>query len=101
MEVMNDSEMIWHQTISGFPQYEILYCYLVFNGKVQYRCNIISYDEGTKEFTDPRPKGETIDVVRYTLKDKKWILLGAPVEKAPIEIPMTGFQGFRYSKLLW
>lgn len=101
MGAVNEGAMIWNQTISAFPKHEVLYCYLTMNGKIAYRCNIAGYDFGTKEFHDPQPKGETLHVVRRVLSDKRWVLLCGPVEKAPVEIAYKGFQGFRYSQLLW
>lgn len=101
MGAVNEGAMIWNQTISAFPKHEILHCYLCMNGKIAYRLNIAGYDEGTKVFNDPKPTGDGLEIVRRSLGHKKWVLLCAPVELAPTEIPYKGFQGFRYTQDLW
>lgn len=94
MDKLNKVDIPWGQTISSIPKHEVLYCYLVFGGKVQYRLNIMSYEKGTsKEFND----GGIIRVFR----NKNWVNLCAPIIPAPIDIPMRGFQGFRYTEFLF
>jgi len=74
-------------TLSGQPKYEVLYFYLLFDGAIRYRANIIQFrGEATYAF----PKGNTIH-------GKAWVDIGAPVIKFNEPIPMKGFQGFRYT----
>jgi hypothetical protein len=85
------SDSTWYWKMSNVPQQEVLYCYIVIGNRVRWRCNITSFESG----------GEmTFDGGR-TVTTRNWRLLTAPVEKAPFKIPMGGFQGFRYSDLLW
>jgi hypothetical protein len=96
VEYMNVKEdIVWGQTISGIPKVEVPYCYICFGGFVQYRFQIVNYEKNaTKEFND----GGIIRV----FENKNWVNLCAPVVKAPKEkFPQRGFQGFRYTPLLF
>ncbi|HET6991016.1 MAG TPA: hypothetical protein VFJ43_06815 [Bacteroidia bacterium] len=84
----------WGQTIANIPTIDVLWCYIVFNGMVQYRMNIVNFERNaSKEFND----GGIIRV----FNNKNWINLTGPVIKAPREIPWKGFQGFRYTEMLF
>jgi hypothetical protein len=73
-------------TLSGRPKYSVLYFYLLFDGAIRYRANIIQVrGEATYRF----PGG--------TIHGKAWIDTGGPVIKYYKPYPMKGFQGFRYT----
>jgi hypothetical protein len=76
-------------TLSGIPKYEVLYFYLLFDGAIRYRANIIQF------------RGEsTLRVSKNkTIHGKAWVDVGAPVLKLESPISMAGFQGFRYTDL--
>ena len=81
----------WTFNLSGKPKYEVLYFYLLINGAIRYRCNIINY-EGAK----------VVDC--YTGEKKHgrcWVNVSAPVIKLKNHIPMKGFQGFRYTDKIY
>lgn len=86
---MNEVEgYYWTFNLSGKPQFEVLYFYLLIQGAVRYRCNIISY-EGPKEiecYTGEKKFGRC------------WVNVGAPVIKLAEPVTMQGFQGFRYTE---
>ncbi len=85
----------WGNTCgSGVPRLPVAWCYLVFKGAVQYRCDIASFEKNSsKEFND----GGIIRVFR----NKNWIWLQGPVVSAPYNIPQLGFQGFRYTSYIF
>jgi len=75
-------------SLSGKPRYNVLHFYLLFDKQVRYRANIIKVEgESTKVLGPGR-----------TMYGRAWVFVGAPVIKAPHVIPMTGFQGFRYTE---
>ena len=97
MKAMNepDSEMIWYRVMKNLPTIEVLYCYLVYNGKVMWRTNIAGVERNvTKSF--PRPKGGI-----RTFENANMLMLCGPTLKAPGDFPMKGFQGFRYTQQLF
>lgn len=91
MDMVDKHDTItWGQTISNIPKQPVIHCYLVFSGKVQYRLTIIDFEKNvSKEFND----GGLIRV----FNNKNWANLCGPVIAAPFDIPMKGFQGFRYT----
>ena len=86
----------WNFKLTNLPTHEVLYVYLVFEKKVQYRCNLMMYERGkSKSFKDSSDKK-----VRH-FKNTNWVLFTGPVVKPPHEWPQKGFQGFRYSTKLF
>lgn len=90
---MNDRDgYYWIFNLSGQPKYDVLYFYLLFDGAVRYRANIIGF-EG---------KDKTIKCYTGELKyGKIWVQVTAPIIKAIEPVPMKGFQGFRYTEKLF
>ena len=87
----SDDNAYWTCGIPGIPgQYgdmEGHYCYIIAEGKVIYRASILGFGEGGLH---------TFDNGTSHYFKKKVIYLSAPVIKAPPDIKMKGFQGFRY-----
>jgi hypothetical protein len=73
------------------PRIEVLYIYLLVEGKISVRMNIAGYEPG--------------DVRRcWDLAYRKpnyWAVCTAPVSRPDEPIPRRGFQGFRYTEDLW
>lgn len=89
---MNEIESYhWTFNLSGKPKYEVLYFYLLMNGAIRYRANIIGY---TGPETVKCYSGEH----RY---GKVWVNVAAPVIKLNPPITMKGFQGFRYTSEIY
>lgn len=79
---------------SGIPRVVVPYCYLVFSGKVQYRCDIKGYGKNvTQEFNDTG--------ITRVMHNCNLVYIHGPVIAAPHDIPMKGFQGIRYTELLF
>lgn len=89
---MNRTDTVsWRFNLPGRPKYDVLHFYLLLDGLVRFRANIIGYDEA-----------ETVRCYDRTNHfGKCWVNLGPPVVKAPRRIEMKGFQGFRYTEGLW
>lgn len=77
----------WYFSLSGQPKYDIAYIYILFDGAIRYRANIMDY----------MPAGEMM-CASGMLFGKAWARVTAPVVKID-PIPMKGFQGFRYTTL--
>jgi hypothetical protein len=88
------SDHCWSFALSGRPKFDILYLYLLVNGRIRFRSNII-------QFEGPGQKVLWINARGRKIVGKAWVLIGGPVVKAPRIISMTGFQGFRYTGDLW
>lgn len=88
---------VWYFKKKSLPIHDILYVYVIWDKKVQYRTNFGWRERNrTKRFSDGQ-SGE-----HRTFKNTNWIVLVGPAVKAPHEIPMRGFQGFKYvTKELW
>jgi hypothetical protein len=67
------------------------YVYLCIGGRVRYR----SYYAGS---SGPQ---EITFLSGRTMFAKAWVMLAGPHEKAPHEIPLKGFRGFRYCRKLF
>ena len=93
MRHIKEEETLWYHTISSVPKQEVLYAYIVFGGKVQARLTVVDF-----------LKNHTMSFQRNGgiahFPDKNWALLTDPV-KAPSDFFMRGFQGFRYSALIF
>jgi hypothetical protein len=99
MNQMNHIDIIWSNTIANIPKQEILYCYLCYYNKIQYRLNIIDFEKGkTKSFVQSAGVFSEDDNIEREFKNKNWVNLSGPVIKAPVDIHFQGFQGFRYTE---
>ena len=87
-------DWIFYQSMGGKPRYDVLYCYLLINGLLRFRLNIVEIlPGGTMTFRDrPIPQNWTA---------RNWMILGSPVVEPAREMPMRGFQGFRYTQELF
>jgi len=96
LERMNDGDQYkWFQFCgSGIPTIKVEWCYVVWGGKIQYRCDIKEFIANcTGEFSDG-------GVVRE-FGNKNICMLQGPCIPAPYDIPQKGFQGFRYSPFIF
>lgn len=95
-EALRDEDGIWNFLKSNLPTQDVAFVYIVFDGKVQYRTNLVCYQRNIAMSFDDAPDG----IVRE-FPPSNWILLSGPAMRAPYDIPMKGFQGHRYSKMLF
>ena len=87
MSIVDSGQSPWYNAISLIPKQKVVYCYIVFDGKVQLRANIAGFLK----------KGEKGNL----LGNRNCCLLTGPVIKAPMKIEQKGFRGFRYCKQLF
>lgn len=70
----------------------LLYVYLCIGGRVRYRAYFVEA---------VGPKEMTFADGNSPMYAKVWIVMTGPVVRAPYDIPMKGFRGFRYTKTLF
>jgi hypothetical protein len=78
-------------TMPSIPKIGVLHFYLLIDGRVRFRANIVEY-RGPKTLHFSRGR---------TISGKVWVLLCGPVVRAPFKVEMKGFRGFRYTEDLW
>lgn len=94
---MQDEEAIWNFKLTNLPKIDVAFVYIIFDGKIRYRTNLVMYERGvSKTFQDPPYFG----MIREFYK-KNWVLITGPIQKPPYEMPLKGFQGFRYCTKLF
>lgn len=77
--------------MAQLPKTEVLHMYLLIEGQIRVRLNIVEYIAGTEEICWDS-----------TIRQPKWwAVCSGPVAKPPQEIKRRGFQGFRYTEELW
>jgi hypothetical protein len=77
--------------MAQMPKIEVLHMYLLIEGFVRVRLNIVEYVAGTEEIC----WDSTIKQPKY------WAVCSGPVSRPPRRIERRGFQGFRYTGDLW
>lgn len=77
--------------MAQLPKTEVLHMYLLIEGKIRVRLNIVEYVLGTAAICwDSKIR-----------QPKYWALCSGPVSRPPTDILRKGFQGFRYTEDLW
>lgn len=92
----NDKNHIWYRVCKNVPVYDFLYVYTVVDNKVNHRANFIGIEHNVDYRFTKKDGGTKVFIAA------KAIVTCGPVIMAPHEIPMRGFQGFRYiTKILF
>lgn len=83
----------WYHKCKNRPHQDIAWVYVIVENFIMYRMfyggyksvgeKILTWEDGVKEISWPR------------------IILAGPLTKAPTQMPMRGFQGFRYTQKLF
>ncbi len=93
---MNTNEgMIWYRVMKNLPVHDVLYVYTIIDNKIHHRSQFSGLIRN-KTMTFGRPEGGS-----RTFENANAVMMVGPVVMAPHEIPMRGFQGFRYTKTLF
>lgn len=98
IESISEGGFVWFLKIGAVPKYEVLYCYLVVDNKIMYRANICKIQEIQEgaSMVFPGPNG-----TNRIVKGRFWLMLTGPIIKPEEDIEMRGFQGFRYSEMIF
>lgn len=93
---MRKENHIWNFRLTNLPTIDVAWAYLIFDGFIQFRANIVMCERNkSKTFYDGPDKKE-----RH-FPSANWVILSGPVRKAPFDCPQKGFQGFRYTTKLF
>lgn len=93
---MQEEDAIWNFRLKNLPTQDVAYVYLVFDGQLQYRAQLIQYERNVAKEFDDAPDGKV-----RSFPPCNWVLFTGPVVKPPHEWPLKGFQGFRYCTKLF
>lgn len=97
-KVMANEDQTWLQKCKNEPRHPVAYVYIIIANKVEYRLFYAGFEKGAIVLNKPigeAPGDEEVEV------DWNRLVLTGPVQKAPHEIVMRGFQGFRYTHKLF
>lgn len=86
-----DEDQVIYIALSQMPKREVIHLYIVINGRIRVRLNIVEYREGTT--------AECWDGEYRT--PKYWAVCAGPPVKPPERLLLKGFQGIRYTGDLW
>jgi hypothetical protein len=93
---MAKDDALWNFRLTNLPKQDVIYVYLIFDGQIQFRLNLVQYERNvSKSFKDAPDKK-----VR-SFPNANWVILCGPAVKPPHEWPQKGFQGFRYTTKLF
>lgn len=96
LEKMNTVDgMQWWYRCRNLPKIQPAYIYWIVDGKIAVRMDFSEYVRD-KSMSFPRPDGG----VKHFEKTN-WLVCQGPVVFPEYEIPMSGFQGFRYTELIF
>lgn len=97
IERMNQegSSTIWYRVMKNLPTLDFAYVYTIVDNKIWHRSQFAGLIRN-ETMSFPRPEGG-----RRTFENANAVMMSGPVIMAPSHIPMKGFQGFRYTKMLF
>lgn len=91
MQCLNEEESEWLFLKKSLPTQDFLYVYIIWDRKIQLRANLSALERNKSYSWNDTPDGQARE-----FENKNWIVLCGPAVKAPHDIQMKGFQGFRY-----
>lgn len=93
---MRHEDHLWNFKLTNLPTIEVPWAYILFDGFLQFRTNIVMYERNKEKtfYDDPDEKP------RHFPKTN-WIILSGPAIRCPYERELKGFQGFRYTTKLF
>ena len=89
MKAMDTEGWSYWMRLGNRPKHEVLYIYLILGSRIRYRMNFVMYEEGGVFHTND---GRDITA-------KNWLVGCGPLVRGNIK--MKGFQGFRYTQILF
>ncbi len=93
---MKQEDGLWNFKLTNLPKHEVCFVYIVFDGKIQYRCNLVAYERNVSKSFKDAPDNKVRE-----FPNCNWVLLSGPAVKPPHEFIQKGFQGFRYCTQLF
>lgn len=94
--LMAKEDIVWNFKLTNLPKHDVAWVYFVFGGFVQYRLNLVEYERNVSKVFNDAPDGHP-----RSFPACNWVIASGPARPAPFDIPMRGFQGFRYTQKLF
>lgn len=95
LERTDNGDYQWMQFCgSGCPSVKVEFCYLAWDGKIQYRLSVEEYQKKVSG-------GFADGGVMRRFKNRNLVIMTGPCIKASYEIPFKGCQGIRYTEFLF
>lgn len=88
-------DKVWYRVMKNLPKHDVLYVYTIINNKIHHRTQFAGLIRNTT-LSFSRPNGGI-----RTFENANAVMMTGPVVMAPEEITMKGFQGFRYSPVIF
>lgn len=85
----------WYFKIKNLPKVQTQYCYWIVGNKIRYRLEVLEFRRN-ESYSFERPDNQY-----RSFRNSNWIILQGPVTEAPYDMEMRGFQGFRYTELIF
>ena len=89
MKAMDNDGCSYWMRLGNRPKHEVLYIYLILGNKIRYRMNFVMYEKGGVFHT---ADGRDITA-------KNWLVGTGPLVLGNVK--MKGFQGFRYTQIIF
>ena len=93
---MSQDDALWNFRLTNLPKHDIAFVYLVFDKQVQYRLNFVQYERNV-----PKTFKDSPDRKVREFPPSNWVIMCGPPIKPPNKWPQKGFQGFRYTTMLF
>lgn len=93
---MTRDDALWNFRLTNLPTMEVAWIFLIFDKRIQYRCNLVQYERGVAKVFQDSPDGRIREFPK-----SNWVIFTGPPVKPPHEWPQKGFQGFRYTTKLF
>jgi len=85
---IDGGESNWYMSFPNKPRRDVLHLYVVFDGLIQFRVNIM-------EFKDMETPVRMTHGAEFTVK--LWAICTGPMVIPSRPLPMKGFRGYRYT----
>lgn len=92
-EDIDSGAALWHMSFPTLPRQEVLHLYVLFDGHIQFRVNIVEFRPSTGKHMKLSYGNEFLA--------KYWAVCSGPMVFPKPPFPMTGFRGYRYTGDLW
>lgn len=93
---MAEDDALWNYRLTNLPTKDVAWVYLVYDGKFQFRTNLVQIERNVSKTFGDGPTGEEWD-----FPNANWLILSGPAIVAPEGWEQKGFQGFRYAYQLF
>src|SRR5690348_8459310 len=87
LRFMADEDSVWNFRLTNLPKQDVAWIYLVFDGFIQYRANLVMYERNKSKSFKDSPDGKVRE-----FPNANWVIFTGPIVIAPDDFPQRGFQ---------